>query len=274
MCKPNPFIMSDSEQQQLDAALDLLRRTDPRNVASNLALICRMNQPIAEELLSTVDQPLQVNTDLDNNKKYLCCDYNRDGDSYRSPHSNKYFPAIDDPIEISDKIRQLEVTLNAAFDTYRELYFEGGLSSCYLWDQEDGDNFAGVVLLQKVMKQSQWDSIHVLEVESVSGKEYSYKLSSTVILDIGHNSTKLGGSLTRQAEKKANVFEPQDHIANIGAFVEEMENRMRALLHEVYFGKTRDIIGDIRSIENLKEVRADEERKREIASGLGSRQAL
>lgn len=36
---------------------------------------------------------------------------------------------------------------NTAFDTYRELYFEGGVSSVYLWDMDDG--FAGVVLIKK-----------------------------------------------------------------------------------------------------------------------------
>jgi capping protein beta len=34
-----------------------------------------------------------------------------------------------------------------AFDTYRDLYFEGGVSSVYLWDMDDG--FAGVVLIKK-----------------------------------------------------------------------------------------------------------------------------
>jgi len=41
----------------------------------------------------------------------------------------------------------LEQTANEAFDIYREVYFEGGLSSVYLWDLEEG--FAGVVLLKK-----------------------------------------------------------------------------------------------------------------------------
>lgn len=31
---------------------------------------------------------------------------------------------------------------------YRDLYYEGGVSSCYLWDLEHG--FAGVVLIKKV----------------------------------------------------------------------------------------------------------------------------
>jgi capping protein beta len=54
----------------------------------------------------------------------------------------------------SPKLRQLETSLNAAFDTYREMYFEGGISSVYLWDLDDEPSgketsFAGVVLMKK-----------------------------------------------------------------------------------------------------------------------------
>jgi capping protein beta len=41
----------------------------------------------------------------------------------------------------------MEVRANDAFDVYRELYFEGGISSVYFWDIDDG--FAGCVLLKK-----------------------------------------------------------------------------------------------------------------------------
>ena len=35
-----------------------------------------------------------------------------------------------------------QVDANFAFDMYREQYFEGGISSCYFWDQDNG-GFAG-----------------------------------------------------------------------------------------------------------------------------------
>lgn len=41
----------------------------------------------------------------------------------------------------------MEVAANQAFDVYRELYYEGGVSSVYFWNLDDG--FAGVVLLKK-----------------------------------------------------------------------------------------------------------------------------
>ena len=67
-------------------------------------------------------------------KDYLLCDYNRDGDSYRSPWTNSYDPPLDDGAMPSERLRRLEVDANAAFDQYREMYFEGGVSSVYLWD--------------------------------------------------------------------------------------------------------------------------------------------
>ena len=41
----------------------------------------------------------------------------------------------------TERLRKLEVDANTAFDQYREMYFEGGVSSVYLWDLDHG--FAG-----------------------------------------------------------------------------------------------------------------------------------
>ena len=41
----------------------------------------------------------------------------------------------------------MEIEANELFDAYRELYFEGGTSSVYLWDLEKG--FAGCILIKK-----------------------------------------------------------------------------------------------------------------------------
>lgn len=93
----------------------------------------------------------------------------------------------------SARLRKLEMEANNAFDQYRDLwvpeellhfslsfvflwltmlsswrYFEGGVSSVYLWDLEHG--FAGVILIKKAGDGSKkikgcWDSIHVVEVQ-------------------------------------------------------------------------------------------------------------
>ena len=39
---------------------------------------------------------MKENKLIQRNKDYLLCDYNRDGDSYRSPWTNEYDPPIED----------------------------------------------------------------------------------------------------------------------------------------------------------------------------------
>jgi len=43
------------------------------------------------------------------------------------------------------------------------------------------------------------------------------------------------------------VEDDTSHVANIGKMVEDMELKMRNLLQEVYFGKAKDVVGDLRS---------------------------
>lgn len=65
--------------------------------------------------------------------------------AFRSPWSNTYFPPLDDGAVPTEKLRKLEIDANMAFDQYREMYFEGGVSSVYLWDLDQG--FAGNINL-------------------------------------------------------------------------------------------------------------------------------
>ncbi|GAA6021260.1 hypothetical protein JCM10207_002593 [Rhodosporidiobolus poonsookiae] len=254
----------------LSSSLDLLRRLPPHNVASNLDALCRLLPDLQDDLESSVDRPLAIRTDRNHsNREYLVCDYNRDGDSYRSPWSNTYDPPLEDGTEPSPKLRKLEEAMNDAFDVYRDLYYEGGVSSVYLWDVDDG--FAGVVLIKKTSDAgaaaSSWDSVHVFEA-SERGRTATYKLTSSVMLymtkplkaaqaqdgkSTSEGEVALGGSMTRQHELSA-ALDPtsaatlaQSHIVNVGKLVEDMEIKMRNLLGEVYFSKTKDIISTLRS---------------------------
>ncbi|XP_038319810.1 F-actin-capping protein subunit beta isoform X8 [Canis lupus familiaris] len=112
--------MSD---QQLDCALDLMRRLPPQQIEKNLSDLIDLVPSLCEDLLSSVDQPLKIARDKVVGKDYLLCDYNRDGDSYRSPWSNKYDPPLEDGAMPSARLRKLEVEANNAFDQYRDLSF-------------------------------------------------------------------------------------------------------------------------------------------------------
>lgn len=54
--------------------------------------------------------------------------------------------------------------------------------------------------------------------------------------------------MVRQVEADLAVEDDTSHVANIGKMVEDMELKMRNLLQEVYFGKAKDVVGDLRSM--------------------------
>lgn len=117
-----------------------------------------------------------------------------------------------------------------------------------------------------------WDSIHVFEAIE-RGRTTHYKLTSTVILSLSTAAGSLGdmdlsGNMTRQVEQDLPVDNDDSHIANVGRLVEDMELKMRNLLQEVYFGKARDVVGDLRSVGSLSEGARDRETQREIIGSM------
>jgi len=177
----------------------------------------------------------------------------------------------------------MEIAANSAFDVYRELYYEGGVSSVYFWNLDDG--FAGVVLLKKSVSSGpkstgSWDSIHVFE--AIDGaRTCHYKLTSTVILNMvssgeGLGEMDLSGNMTRQVENDLPVEDTpagseRDHISNIGKLVEEMELKMRNLLQDVYFGKAKDVVADLRSVPALSQTNRDRAMHQEMISSMSKR---
>lgn len=113
----------------------------------------------------------------------------------------------------------------------------------------------------------------------------------------GSGTMNLGGSLTRQASCKSqashlstipnssidfillqveqdstiNDQSPHTHIANIGRMVEDMENKIRNTLNEIYFSKTKDIVNGLRSIQSLSDQKAQAAMKQDLAAALQRR---
>jgi capping protein beta len=269
-------------QQKIDFALDLMRRLPPQQIEKNLTNLIDLIPDQCEDLLSAVDQPLKIARDKKVGKDYLLCDYNRDGDSYRSPWTNTYDPPFEDGNQPSDNLRKLEIDANAAFEQYRDMYYEGGVSSVYLWDNEFG--FAGVILIKKMEDGNSknikgcWDSIHVIEaLERGQSSKVHYKLTSTVMLWLQTNKSdsgmmNLGGSLMRQKELDTSTNE-STHIANIGRMVEEMENQIRQSLNTIYFDKTKSILNSLRSTEDGDEKAKRDNLRDELNSKVTFRQS-
>jgi len=255
-------------QEDIKHCLNILRRSPPSDVDNNLERLIALRGDLDEELCQRVDTPLEVDSDEKTGQKFILCDYNRDGDSYRSPWSNEYFPAIDDGddgFKPSANLRQLEIEANKVFDVYRHQYFEGGVSSVYMWDLDaNAGSFAACFCIQKDSIgakelegfKGNWSSVHVFEVNP-SGKkdEWNYKLTSTVLVSMpmkvkGLGDIDLAGSVTKQAQKSATLAtyadEKQSHLELMGPMLEDLELDLRGTIEGVYFQKTKEIVNGMR----------------------------
>ena len=177
-----------------------------------------------------------------------------------SPWTNAYDPPIDDGVLPPPRLRGLEVAANDLFQSYMQNYYENGASSVYFWELDE-TAFAACVLFKKDvvvekkkgLESGGWDAIHVCEIRP-SGKRAAYKLTSTIMLRLntdhstGPQSTgelKLSGSMTRQQEQELPADNDNAHLPNMGRMIEEMENRMRDSLQDVYFGKTKSTVNKL-----------------------------
>ena len=88
---------------------------------------------------------LEIGTDEDEGKPFLLCEYNKYMDSYRSPWSNQYYPAIDmsqvgedyQPMYPTSELLSMEMKANEVFQRYAKLYYDNSyLTSVYFFDTD------------------------------------------------------------------------------------------------------------------------------------------
>mmetsp|Transcript_8944 Transcript_8944/g.11726 ORF Transcript_8944/g.11726 Transcript_8944/m.11726 type:complete len:284 (+) Transcript_8944:40-891(+) len=254
--------MAASSPNPLASSLSIMRRMPPNKIEQNMSGLLNLLPDQSDELLQAVDQPLEESTCTESGREYLLCDYNRDGDSYRSPWSNKYDPPIDDGLVPSSELRAMEVEANALYDSYREQYYEGGTSSVYLWEIEGGPagSFAGCFLIkktvsgQKYLTSGCWDSIHIVEVTPKDAENATYKVTSTIMLSMGVNKeevgdTNLSGFTTKQTTKTTDYnIQSKSHLANVGSMIEDTEIDMRSNMDNLSVQKTREVVNSIRRV--------------------------
>ncbi|KAK4428396.1 putative F-actin-capping protein subunit beta [Sesamum alatum] len=229
----------------MEAAMGLMRRVPPKHTETALSALLSLLPQHSSDLLSQVDQPLQVLCDVDSGKEFILCEYNRDADSYRSPWSNKYHPPLDDGPYPSPELRKLEIEANDIFAIYCDQYYEGGFSSVYMWEDEN-EGFVACFLIKKdgaktahgkrgCLQEGSWDAIHVIEVGPVEDETARYCLTSSVMLSLTTNNESSGtfnlsGSIRRQMNMELSVAE--GHLCNMGRMIEEMESKLRNSLDQ------------------------------------------
>ncbi len=258
---PNPTIKECIQLNQLMPIMDIDKNIDA------ISSVIYENDDLLNEFLQKVDNRTKVCKD-DPKGEFIMCEQNRDGDSYRSPYSNKYFPDTEDAKYPSAPLRALEETLNKMFKLYIKHYYSlETLCSVYCW--ELGDSIAegyGVAVLiknclthKKKVNTGSWDSSNLITVtfdEGGDGKKTAkYNLISTVNLAMSFEGQAVGkvclsGTIARSSHYSkpvADYTNDEAHITNIGVLVEDMENSIRNTLDTVYLKKSGQIIDTART---------------------------
>lgn len=117
-----------------------------------------------------------------------------------------------------------------------------------------------------------WDSIHVMEA-SESGRSCHYKLTSTVMLSLiteneATGKVNLAGSLTRQEERDVALNDVNNHIANMGRMIEDMEFRLRQTIEQIYFSKTKEVFSNLRTTIPVSEIERRRNAQGQIGQGM------
>ena len=88
------LIMEDIE----NLSYSLIWRAPATNIALGVEHLMNMieDEETKDTTKQKIDQPLTFQTDSIENLQFLKCEYNRDGTSYWSPYTNKYFPEIEE----------------------------------------------------------------------------------------------------------------------------------------------------------------------------------
>ena len=139
-----------------------------------------------------------METDTTNGHEFLKHEYNRDGDSYRSPWSNTYFPESPDCTFFpSEQLLKLEQKANELFKMYVKMYYDYAISSVYFNDTEMPGFNAAFLVKKSIDNESgiesgNWDAIHIVECNLNEQGKASYAVTSTVMASIVINTQTIG----------------------------------------------------------------------------------
>ena len=220
---------------------------------------------ILNEFLQKVDIRTEISRE-DPKGDFIKCEQNRDGDSYRSPLSNQYFPPPEEDAKYpSPKLRQLEEKMNKMFQMYTKAYYSStAISSVYCWDigETPQEGFGVAVLIKNSLSHEQnlntgnWDSSNICTVsfqESNGQIKAKYELITTVSLTLAFDgkicgSVNLSGIVARSASstKVVKSYYDDEIIEHVGQLVENLESNIRSTIENIYIMKSKEIVDTAR----------------------------
>ena len=225
------------------------------------------NDVLLNEFLQKVDNRTEISNE-DSEGPFIKCEQNRDGDSYRSPITNKYFPAPEEEGKFpSQNLRKLEEKLNKMFKVYtRSYYGSNAIVSCYCWDFSENikDGFGVAVIIknninhENNINEANWNSTNIVTVnfnENEGKIKANYNLVTTVSLIMSFDNkicgkVSLSGMVARNSHLDNKIVKDyvndDAHIGNIGVLIEDLESNIRNTLDVIYVSKSKEIIDTAR----------------------------
>lgn len=208
---------------------------------------------------------------------FIESDFNKDGDSFRSPWSDTFFPPINSDKFLPKELRTLEEKLNILFKQYAKLYYgEKAVSSVYIIYSGDNisNGFECHVLIKNNITDSDnlgdntfLDSISNISVKFVKEKDFrdgkkekiktiyksntifSYYIKIKQFEDCYYNGTI---NISHLQQNYSQIYLDYDsHIQFIGTSVEENENNLRNQLDLIYLDKSNYICKSIRKTDTI-----------------------
>ncbi|KAA8522560.1 hypothetical protein F0562_013079 [Nyssa sinensis] len=278
----------------MEAAMGLMRRIPPNHSETALSALLSLLPDHSSDLLSQVDQPLQTIPLPYLEVQTAACPAALPDSLWQCwfyvmwiVERSSYCVSTTETLTLIDhlgrintiqlledgpypslELRKLEIEANDVFAIYRDQYYEGGISSVYMWEDEN-EGFVACFLIKKdgsksgqgrrgYLQEGAWDAIHVIEVGPEEEGTTHYCLTSTVMLSLTTNNESSGtfnlsGSIRRQMNMDLSVAE--GHLCNMGKMIEEMEGKLRNSLDQVYFGKTKEMVCTLRPPSELVPMR-------------------
>ena len=261
---------------------------DPKKAILNLTKIISVNQSsilntkicpffIIKEEMRDVNKNFPVQFTINNSDPlgpFIESEYNRDGESYRSPWSNTYFPPIDSNKLLPKELRDLEEKINQLIKLYLKIYYsEDAISSAYITYQDESisNGFSCSVFIKSKVNNSPYlkddsylESTNIISVKFVRERsdepnkekiKVNYRTNTIFLfklelkdLDGGiYNGTK--NCECKKSTYISNYFDFETHLKYIGKSIEENEGNLRLKLDKIYLEKNNYITEEIRKEE-------------------------
>ena len=261
------------------------QKIDPKKAILNLTKIIPVNQSsilnfkicpffVLKDEMKDINKNFPTQFTINNSDPlgpFIQCEYTKDGNSYRSPWSNKYFPPTESNKLIPKELRELEEKINQLMKLYLKVYYnEDALSSAYIIFQEEqiSNGFNCHVYIKSKVTNSEFlkndsflESTNIISVKFMQERSdapnkkkikviyktntiFLFKLELNNLENAAYNGTKFCDCM--KTTYITNYFDYENHLKYIGKSIEENEGNLRLKLDKIYFEKINYICKEIR----------------------------